>query len=136
MYANFIVGIDNIFQPGMDESMGPALVGPTVQFSLPNLPTNYTFVTNILIGNIDLTKENRILARMFRKDNENNIIFELDTELPQSDNPNDTDASINFSGEVRNAYFESAGEYRCIVYINGELLCDTPLYITKEIKEV
>ena len=135
MYANFIVGLENLAPSSISgEDKGPAILGPTVQLSVPNFPTYYTFATNILIGKVDLTKKNKLKAKMFRKDNKEDIIFEIDTELPLSYEPGDKQASINLTGEVRNGYFESEGEYRCIITVNDEQLCDAPLYITREIK--
>ena len=134
MYANFVIGLDNGNGTDNDGNPIPLLLGPTVQLSLRSFPSSYTFATNILLGNIDLTKDHSIMAKVYRKDNEDDVLFDLNMDLPRSFNENDNNTAINLSGEVRNAYFTSEGEYRCIVTVDGEELCDNPLYVTREVQ--
>lgn len=107
----------------------PKLVAP-LQFLAPiSLPTQYSF--SVSFGMFDLFGCKAVTMRYQFVDPQGNVVHDTDTvEIPVAEFPNKgKHIGLQANFDLKNILLTVVGEYRSIVYINGERRGEFPISV-------
>ena len=118
--------------PASPEKSIPALVAPQIALRPQFVPGNFSFGIAVGISDIDLHTENKV--RFAIVDPAGNTVHDAgETTLMQI--PNRDTLPAQYQGfmmtmDIRNLVVEAEGEYRFVVYVNGECIGENiiPIY--------